>query len=210
MWPLLIVLYTFEFNITDYICTQHTNLLNSIIMNYSFTVITLGLLSSSLLLSVVLYLRNVKYKKELKVQSEEILRLDMEYRKLYSNLFLQSCSSQNKKNEMEIKELLRRKPFVENDWIKIEEFINNTQNQFVHRLAYNFPKLTQEDIHVILLMRLNLTNNEIANFNFREYYEDNKIKFDYKLRKGKSETQNAVYLMKLAGIEISETQKENL
>ena len=116
MWPLLIVLYTFEFNITDYICTQHTNLLNSIIMNYSFTVITLGLLSSSLLLSVVLYLRNVKYKKELKVQSEEILRLDMEYRKLYSNLFLQSCSSQNKKNEMEIKELLRRKPFVENDW----------------------------------------------------------------------------------------------
>ena len=164
MWPLLIVLYTFEFNITDYICTQHTNLLNSIIMNYSFTVITLGLLSSSLLLSVVLYLRNVKYKKELKVQSEEILRLDMEYRKLYSNLFLQSCSSQKKKNEMEIKELLRRKPFVENDWIKIEEFINNTQNQFVHRLAYNFPKLTQEDIHVILLMRLNLTNNEIANF----------------------------------------------
>ena len=164
MWPLLIVLYTFEFNITDYICTQHTNLLNSIIMNYSFIVITLGLLSSSLLLSVVLYLRNVKYKKELKVQSEEILRLDMEYQKLYSNLFLQSCSSQNKKNEMEIKELLRRKPFVENDWIKIEEFINNTQNQFVHRLAYNFPKLTQEDIHVILLMRLNLTNNEIANF----------------------------------------------
>ena len=86
MWPLLIVLYTFEFNITDYICTQHTNLLNSIIMNYSFTVITLGLLSSSLLLSVVLYLRNVKYKKELKVQSEEILRLDMEsYIPIYSS-----------------------------------------------------------------------------------------------------------------------------
>ena len=40
------------------------------------------------------------------------------------------------------------------------------------------------------------------NYNFREYYEDNKIKFDYKLRKGRSTTQNAVYLMKLAGIEI--------
>ena len=36
--------------------------------------------------------------------------------------------------------------------------------------------------------------------------KENKIKFDYKLRKGKSETQNAVYLMKLAGIEISEPQ----
>ena len=33
-------------------------------------------------------------------------------------------------------------------------------------------------------------------------YENNKIKFDYKLRKGKSTTQNAVYLMRLAGIEI--------
>lgn len=133
-------------------------------MNYSFIVITIGLLSSSLLLSVVLYLRNVKYKKELKVQSEEILRLDMEYEKLYSNLFLQSCSSQNKKNEMEIKELLHRKPFAESDWIKIEDFINDTQNRFVYRLTYNFPKLTQDDIHTILLMRLNLTNKEIANF----------------------------------------------
>ena len=64
--------------------------------------------------------------------------------------------------------------------------------------------------HDLELCDLEKENNEIANFNFREYYEDDKIKFDYKLRKGKSETQNAVYLMKLAGIEISESQKENL
>lgn len=56
--------------------------------------------------------------------------------------------------------------------------------------------------HDLELCDLEKENNEIANFNFREYYEDDKIKFDYKLRKGKSETQNAVYLMKLAGIEI--------
>lgn len=43
---------------------------------------------------------------------------------------------------------------------------------------------------------------EIVNYNFREFYEDNKIKFDYVLRKGKSTTQNAIHLMKLAGIEI--------
>ena len=42
----------------------------------------------------------------------------------------------------------------------------------------------------------------IKNYNFREFYEDNKIKFDYVLRKGKSTTQNAIHLMKLAGIEI--------
>lgn len=56
--------------------------------------------------------------------------------------------------------------------------------------------------HDLELCDLEEENNEITNFNFREYYKDNKIKFDYKLRKGKSQTQNAVYLMKLAGIDI--------
>lgn len=47
-----------------------------------------------------------------------------------------------------------------------------------------------------------LEDDNIINYNFKEYYEDNKIKFDYKLRPGKSMTQNAIHLMKLAGIEI--------
>ena len=55
--------------------------------------------------------------------------------------------------------------------------------------------------HDLELCDLEKENKEIGNFNFREYYEDNKIKFDYKLRVGKSETQNAIHLMKLAGIE---------
>jgi len=55
--------------------------------------------------------------------------------------------------------------------------------------------------HDLELCNLEEKMKEVDNYNFREYYEDNKIKFDYKLRKGKSMTQNAVYLMKLAGIE---------
>ena len=47
-----------------------------------------------------------------------------------------------------------------------------------------------------------LESETIKNYNFREFYEDNKIKFDYVLRKGKSTTQNAIHLMKLAGIEV--------
>lgn len=39
------------------------------------------------------------------------------------------------------------------------------------------------------------------NYNFREYYEENEIKFDYKIREGVSTTRNAMYLMKLVGIE---------
>lgn len=47
-----------------------------------------------------------------------------------------------------------------------------------------------------------LESETITNYNFSEFYEHDKIKFDYILRKGKSMTQNAIHLMKLAGIQI--------
>ena len=56
--------------------------------------------------------------------------------------------------------------------------------------------------HDLELCDLEKENNSIINYNFREFYENDKIKFDYILRKGKSETQNAIHLMKLAGIDI--------
>ena len=57
--------------------------------------------------------------------------------------------------------------------------------------------------HDLELCDLEKENKNIINYNFREFYENDKIKFDYILRKGKSETQNAIHLMKLAGIEIN-------
>jgi DNA mismatch repair ATPase MutS len=42
---------------------------------------------------------------------------------------------------------------------------------------------------------------KIKNYHFQEYYENDQICFDYKLRPGVSSTRNAAYLMKLAGIE---------
>jgi DNA mismatch repair ATPase MutS len=56
--------------------------------------------------------------------------------------------------------------------------------------------------HDLELCDLEKENKNIINYNFREFYKDDKIKFDYILRKGKSETQNAIHLMKLAGIDI--------
>ena len=58
--------------------------------------------------------------------------------------------------------------------------------------------------HDFELCDLENIHNWLVNFNFQEYYVDDKIKFDYKLRDGRSKTQNAKYLMKLAGIEIVE------
>lgn len=46
------------------------------------------------------------------------------------------------------------------------------------------------------------SDSRVKNYHFSEYYVDNKICFDYKLKTGVSNTRNAVYLMKLAGIEI--------
>lgn len=48
----------------------------------------------------------------------------------------------------------------------------------------------------------NHKNSKVKNYHFSEYYRENKIYFDYKLKVGVSPTRNAVYLMKLAGIEI--------
>lgn len=59
--------------------------------------------------------------------------------------------------------------------------------------------------HDLELCDLEKTKLWLKNYNFQEYYEKNNIKFDYKLRSGKSKTQNAVHLMKLAGIDFSNT-----
>lgn len=50
------------------------------------------------------------------------------------------------------------------------------------------------------------SKNEIPIYNahFQEYYEDEKIKFDYQLREGRCTTTNAKYLLKLTGILIDE------
>ncbi|KMT20939.1 MutS family DNA mismatch repair protein [Clostridium cylindrosporum] len=49
-----------------------------------------------------------------------------------------------------------------------------------------------------------LESANIKNKHFQEYYENNQILFDYKIKPGMSTTKNAKYLMKLVGIDIEE------
>ena len=58
--------------------------------------------------------------------------------------------------------------------------------------------------HDLELGDLEKSNRVVKNYNFREYYSEGKIHFDYKLREGISKTRNAMYLMKLAGIDAEE------
>jgi DNA mismatch repair ATPase MutS len=53
----------------------------------------------------------------------------------------------------------------------------------------------------------NHKNSKIKNYHFSKYYRENEVHFDYKLKVGVSPTRNAVYLMKLADIEIEETNE---
>ncbi len=48
------------------------------------------------------------------------------------------------------------------------------------------------------------SGGRIRNYHFREYYKDNQIYFDYQLRKGVSDTRNAIFLMRMAGVSIEE------
>ena len=56
--------------------------------------------------------------------------------------------------------------------------------------------------HDLELGDIENSNSKVRNYHLREYYKDDKLYFDYKLRPGVSTTRNALYLMKMAGLEI--------
>jgi DNA mismatch repair ATPase MutS len=45
------------------------------------------------------------------------------------------------------------------------------------------------------------SGGQVKNYHFQEHYMDNEIHFDYKLRPGVSTTRNALYLIRMAGID---------
>lgn len=57
--------------------------------------------------------------------------------------------------------------------------------------------------HDLELAELEKENDgQVKNYHFEEHYKDGKLDFDYKLRNGVSTTRNALYLLKMAGINI--------
>ena len=54
--------------------------------------------------------------------------------------------------------------------------------------------------HDLELCSLEASVPNIVNYSFSEHYSDKGIEFDYKIKKGKSTTTNAEYLMKMIGL----------
>ena len=120
----------------------------------------------------------------------------------------------NDEIQLIVKMLLNKYPHIE----KMEFF------QLKYERIYYFK--CSNNIKCFLLVKDSLIENYIAifvkngnykaNLNFpnkiyisndlliksEEYYENNKLKFDYKIRRGVSTTSNAMYLIKMVGIEI--------
>lgn len=85
-----------------------------------------------------------------------------------------------------------------------EIFKGTNSNDRIQGAISLIEKLNRSNVIIFIsthdfeLCDINSVN--ISNYHFSEYYEDDKIKFDYKLKKGRCKTTNAKYLMKMAGI----------
>ncbi len=111
-------------------------------------------------------------------------------------------------------ELLRIKQMVDFSkkqqpmFIAIDEIFKGTNSadriigaqEAIKRLTRPYA-ITLVSTHDFELCDLQSPNEiPVTNYHFAEYYEDNKIKFDYKIKNGRCQTTNAQYLLKMAGI----------
>lgn len=69
----------------------------------------------------------------------------------------------------------------------------------IRRLT-NDRTITLVTTHDFQLCDMVSENTKISNAHFEEFYEGDEIKFDFKLRKGRTHTTNAKYLLRMAGI----------
>jgi len=71
----------------------------------------------------------------------------------------------------------------------------SASNQVIDKLKLN------NQLFIISTHDFELCDNKnIINYHFNETYIDDKISFDYKIKEGKSDTKNAIYLLKMADI----------
>ncbi len=112
---------------------------------------------------------------------------------------------------LRIKEIVNRAESGEKVFFLLDEIFKGTNSRDRHMGARVLIKRLSQlncsglvSTHDLELSDLENEGFEVKNYHFEEYYKDNRINFDYKLREGVSTTRNAVYLMRLAGIDISE------
>lgn len=65
-------------------------------------------------------------------------------------------------NDGTIDQFLSSFDFSKQSWMQLEQLINLFQNNFVKQLRRDYTCLSEDDIRIILLIRIKCTNKEIA------------------------------------------------
>lgn len=130
----------------------------------------IGILIFIVLTGTCIYQRIIIYKnKNIRLQQEEMT--EMKKKVLQGNevtqkinLLSQVPSHKRKSLEEKLEELFNNGSKIKvADWKELEEIINETQNDFVSKLRIKFPKLSEKDIHFILLIRMGLDTYRLSN-----------------------------------------------
>lgn len=101
--------------------------------------------------------------KRIEHRTRTSLRKDMQVESIPSSVF--SLEMNNRIDEREIYQLIRSSTKLEKeDWERIELFVNQSQDCFVEKLRQAYTSLSEDDIRIILLIRLGLEHKEIALF----------------------------------------------
>lgn len=110
---------------------------------------------------------------------------------------------------LRIKDIVKATKDKEQVFFLLDEIFKGTNSQDRHEGAKILIKnlLRNDGIGLVSTHDLELgvmeeeNNSKIKNYHFQEYYKDNEIYFDYKLKSGVSPTRNAMYLIRMAGID---------
>lgn len=133
-----------------------------------------SLLFCLMILAVSLWILLSKYRQQIRLLSEEIIRLKqahMEQKKrketlcLFREKMLPIPQSLTHVSSNEItKKLLNDTIFNKSDWETLEGFINRTQHCFVKRFRKEYTMLSEDDIRLTMLIRMDMNNTQIARF----------------------------------------------
>lgn len=107
---------------------------------------------------------------------------------------------------LEIKKAIDYLGKGENMLTLIDEVFSGTNSNDRINGAIKLIKMLDKPNSIVIMTThdfelCDIKHENITNYHFSEYYENDMIKFDYKIKKGKCNTTNAHYLMRLVGIE---------
>lgn len=113
--------------------------------------------------AIVLKLEREMHEKELAINMEQH-RKDLKYRDLQIDIMQKYLMEKIKiaQKIQSVKDGRNKAVFSDADWVEIELFLENSECQFVSRLRASFPELREQDVRLMMMLRLKMPQKCIA------------------------------------------------